>query len=167
MDTGSIIFLVVLVVLCAIPILIINSKKKKSEKLFLQALFNLAANSNCNISEHECWHNAEIGIDREASKLFFIRKTGTDEVASEINLSEMQKCRFVNTNRSVVNGGGNQTVIERLELVFTSQDKNKANTILDLYNSHYDSLTLRGEIQLAEKWEEIANSMMVPLAQKR
>jgi hypothetical protein len=44
---------------------------------------------------------------------------------------------------------------------------NKPDVILDFYNSGYDSLTLRGEIQLAEKWAEIANSMKVPAVQKR
>lgn len=167
MESGSVIFLAVLVAVIVIPMLIISSNKKKKEKLFLQALFDLAEKSNCKISEHEIWHNAEIGIDKTARKLFFIRKAGTDVVTSEVDLAEMQRCRFVNTNRSVSNGSSNQTVIERLELVFTNQDRNKVDAILDFYNSEYDSLTLRGEIQLAEKWAEVANSMIVPVAQRR
>ena len=167
MESGSMIFLAVLVAVCVIPMLIISAKKKKKEKLFLQELFNLAEKSNCKIAEHEIWHNAEIGIDKSARKLFFIRKAGEDVISKTVDLAEMQKCRFVNTNRSVGNGSSTQVVIERLELIFTNQDRNKADEILAFYNSEYDSLTLRGEIQLAEKWNLVANSLIVPAAQKR
>jgi CRISPR/Cas system-associated protein Csm6 len=74
MDSETIIFLGIMVLACVIPIVLINRNKKKKEKHFLEALFSLAEKSNGKISEHELWHNAEIGIDREARKLYFIRK---------------------------------------------------------------------------------------------
>lgn len=158
MDSGTIIFIAIIVLGCVIPIVLINSSKKKKEKLFLQALFNLAEKSNCKISAHDLWKGTGIGIDKEARKLFFIRKAANDEEAKEIDLSEIQKCRVVNTNRTVKYNESTQTVVDRLELAFSNKDKNIPEVIFEFYNSKYDNPTLHTELQLAGKWLEIVNS---------
>ena len=164
MDIESSIILLIMFALCAIPIVIINKKKKLKEKLLLQTLFDLAAKSNCKITTYDKWSETVIGIDKPAHKLFFVRKTTEEVITREIILSEIQKCRFINTNR-VVNGNRiSQKVIDKLELVFTFYDSKKSDLILEFYNAVYDSLFLRDEIPLAEKWSEIVNSELAILA---
>lgn len=157
MDLESSIFILVMVLACVIPIMIINKKKGKKEKQFLQTLFHLAEKSNCKIEDYDRWSDTAIGIDKEAHKIFFVRKTSENELSKEVDLSEMQKCRFVNTHRIVSMKDSNHKVIEKLELVFTLRDSRKSEINLEFYNASYDSLSLRGEIQLAEKWEKVAN----------
>ena len=163
MDSESAIFILMMVLACIIPIAIINKKKKNKERQFLQTLFDLAEKNNCKITDHDRWGNTAIGIDQKAGKLFFIRKTSDGDSSKEVDLYEVKKCRFVNTSRIVNLKESNQKVIEKLELVFTLSDPKKSEIILEFYNSIYDSLSLRGEIQLGEKWSEIVNAKISKL----
>ena len=76
MNSEAIIFLAI-VILSAIPIIIINSKKRKKEKLFIQVLLDLAEKSNCKITERDLWNNTQIGIDKDAGKLFLSKRQMT------------------------------------------------------------------------------------------
>lgn len=160
METGTLIFIAILLLLIIIPIAIINRNHKKKEKQFLQSIADLAAKNNCRISEHQLWNNTLIGADREARQLFFIRKTKETELARQVKLSEIQKCRVVNSSRSVSTKDANYIVTERIDLVFTPRAGNEPEMGFEIYNSKFDSLTLQGELQLAEKWAAIANSMI-------
>lgn len=162
MDLGTAIFVAVLVLACVIPVVIVNQKKKNKDKLFLKSLADVARKSSCNIMEYDLWNNTGIGIDKAARCVFFIKKTQNGEVMKEINLAEIQRCKVLNLSRTVINNDSNQIVTERLELAFVNRDKNKPDEIIEFYNSNTDSLYLRGEIQLTEKWSKIINSMMTP-----
>jgi hypothetical protein len=143
---------------CAIPIIIINHKKRSRDKQFVQMLFNLAGQYNCKITEYDHWGNKAIGIDKQRLQLFFIcKKEASGLTEKQVDLDTIKKCRFINTSRTVNTGGGSQTVIEKLELGFTWNDPKIPEDYMEFYNSIYDSLSLRGEIQLAEKWSAIAN----------
>lgn len=166
MNSEIIIFLAI-VILCAIPIIIVNSKKKKKEKLFIQVLLDLAEKNNCKLTERDLWNNTQIGIDKDAGKLFFVKKTDAEEVTKVVDLSEIQKCRVINTSRTVNIKDSVQTVLERLELAFVNQDKNKPEIILGFYNSAIDSLSLRNEFQLTEKWSGIVNSTISTISHRK
>ena len=167
MSTGTIIFVAVILLAIAIPTIIANKKKKQKVKQFLQILNDMAGKSNCKITEHQLWNNTMIGVDYKAGKLFFFRKTDENEITKEADLSEIQKCRVANSNRSVSTKDGNYIVTERIDLAFTPREGNKPEVTFDLYNSKFDSMTLQGELQLAEKWAGIANTIMAELTTKR
>ena len=164
MDLESSIILLIMILLCVIPIMIINKKKRTKERQFLQTLFDLAAKNSCKISDYDKWDQTAIGIDSMTHKLFFVRKTTETETAKEVILTEMKKCRFIDTNRVVNNGASSQKITEKLELAFTEWDHQNPELILELYNSNYDSLDLRDEIKLACKWSAIANSEIAIVA---
>ena len=164
MDLESSFILLIMLLLCAIPILIINRKKRIKERQFLQTLFDLAEKRGCKITDYDKWDHTAIGIDKVARRLFYIRKTSDLEFAKEVVLSQIHKCRFIDTNRMVYSRGISQKITERLELVLTERDYQKPELTLEFYNSIYDSLALRDEIQLAKKWSEIVNSEISSLA---
>jgi len=166
MNSELIIYLAVVAISCAIPIIIINSKKKRKEKLFIQLLLDLAEKSNSKITQRDLWNNSQIGIDKEACRLFYIKQTNSEEVIKVVDLSEIQKCRVINTSRTVNFKDSVQTVLEKLELAFVNQDKNKSEIILGFYDSAIDSLSLRNEFILTEKWSEIVNSTITTISQK-
>jgi len=167
MDLESAIIFLIMLLIVAIPIAIVTSKKRKKDKQLLQALFNKAQKGHFKITEYDKWGHTAIGIDMMAHRIFFVRKGAENDVFREVDLADVSKCRFINTNRVVNSKEVTQTVIEKLELAFTSNDPKEAETILEFYNVKSDSLALRGEIQLAGKWSALANSGIAALPSKK
>lgn len=162
MDTGISILGVVVLALFILPFVIIRRNRKQTERKFLQALSTLAEKSNCSISEYETWNNRyAIGIDKGAHKVFFVgKKDNNDNVENEVDLSLVQNSRVINTNRSIRNGKESYQVIEQLELCFDFTDNSLPRKTLMFYNAKHESLTVAGELQLAEKWAQIVNSVI-------
>jgi len=127
----------------------------------------MAEKSNCKISDNDLWNNTLIGIDKNAHKLFFIRKTEDNSISNEIDLSGIQKCRVINSSRIVTNGGNNHNVTDKIELALTSPDTKIADTILEFYNTNRDNLFLNGELPLAEKWATIVNTNIAGINQHK
>lgn len=165
MDFGTIIGLVLLLII-VLTVVIINSNKKNKKKQFVQTLFDMAEKSNCKVSDNDFWNNTLIGIDRNAHKLFFIRKTEADSISNEIDLLGIQKCRVINSSRVVINNDSNHAVIDKLELALTSANPKIADTILEFYNTNRDNLFLNGELQLTEKWAAIVNANIAGITQR-
>jgi len=166
MDFGTIIGLIILIII-VLAVVILNSNKKNKKKQFVQTLFDLAEKSNCKISDNDLWNNTLIGIDKNAHKLFFIRKTEDNSISNEIDLTGIQKCRVNNSSRVVANKESNHTVIDKLELALTSSDPKIADIILEFYNTNRDNLFLNGEQQLTEKWAAIVNENIAGIAQRK
>ena len=167
MDIGTSIIGIILILTCIIPFVIMNINSRKREKKLLHELFTFAERNNCKISQHELWNNSLIGIDETANVIFFTKKLKDNEISQQINLTEIQKCRVVNSSRTVNNKDGNFKVVDKLELAFTFHDKNKVEIIIAFYNADYDSLTLSGELLLAEKWCKIINDKISASRQKK
>jgi len=162
---NSMIIITVMIVLffSILPIVLINRGKKKNENLFLQSLFNLAEKNNCNLSEHDVFNDIAIGIDKGAHQLFFIRNTPQHEAEIKVDLTEIKKCRLLDTNRPASGSDGNQRIIDKLELSLAYYSQNQKETILDIYHADYDSLTMSGELQLAKKWSKKINEELAAL----
>ncbi len=166
MDLGTITSLAAFLFVCLIMIVIAGRNSRKNEKQFLQAFYGLAEKHQCKISQYDRWRNTAIGIDENTGKVFFIRKLEGKEILLYVNLEEILKCRVINTSRNVSSKEGKIKVIDKLELAFTYRDKNSPEIYLEFYNADYESLTLRGELQMAEKWCEIANGRIASFTPK-
>ena len=167
MDLGTIMIGLAFLLFCVIVFIILSRSNRKKEKKILQSLMELAEQRNCNIVQHDIWNNSAIGIDNTANIVFAVRETKKDSNSFQIDLSEIQKCRIINVNRMVGNKEDNYKIIEKLELGFAYRDKNKAETILNLYNAEHDDASLNGELQLIEKWCRIANDKLKILSLKK
>lgn len=77
-----------------------------------------------------------------------------------IDLSEIQKCKVVKTSRTVNYKNSSTIVIEKLELYFYPNDKNKTQILLEFYNTNSDISVLSGELQLIEKWSDTINNRL-------
>lgn len=167
MDLGTITALAVFLLICLILIVITGRNSRKKEKQFLQAFYGLAEKHQCKIFQYDRWRSTAIGIDENSGKVFFIRKLGGKEILQYINLEEILRCRVISTTRNVSSKEGKIKVTDKLELAFTYRDKNSPEIYLEFYNADYESLTLRGELQMAEKWCEIANARIASLIQQK
>jgi hypothetical protein len=141
-----------------------NSKKK--EKQILQSLFDLAGKYNYTLSSYDLWNNAAIGSDEGMNMIFFTKKNKIMEAHEHILLEDVQRCRIINSNRSVSKQGGYASVIDKLELAFTYHDRTKAETILNIFDVDGDSLTVTRELYMAEKWNRLINEKINTLALK-
>ncbi|AEE53159.1 hypothetical protein [Haliscomenobacter hydrossis] len=160
MDLGVTLTGVIIVLLCIIPFVVMsqNSKRKKQKKL--QNLFDFAAKNQGNITQHDFWHKSSIGLDETNNTLFFIRTLQDKEITQVVKLEDMQKCQLINTNRIINDQDSQVKVIDKLELSFTPRDKQQAAIVLEFFKVESDSLTLTGELQLAEKWTNLANAQI-------
>lgn len=163
MDLHTIIIGVIFLLICLIPVLITSRNKKKKEAQFVQLLFALAERNNCKISNYEQWNDSVLGIDEVTNFVFIINKIKEVETIQQIHLAEIQKCRVMESSRTVGEKGATMKAVDKIELAFINRDRNKVDTIVTFYNSDYDRLTLNGEIQMAEKWCKIANDSITAI----
>ena len=157
MDIRTAITGIIIILICIIPFVIMRIKRRKREKQLLKEFFTAAERNNCKISQHESWNNSLIGIDETANVIFFTKKLKENDISLQINIDEIQKCRVINSNRTVSNANGNFKVVDKLELAFSFHDKIKGEIIIEFYNADYDSLIFSDELQLVEKWCKIIN----------
>lgn len=125
--------------------------KKKKEKIF-SIIQSFAAENNCKISKYDHWSKSLIGLDNEANTLFFIRSTKEKEYRTIIALSEVRNCRMHKAERTVIFDKEKVKIIDRIELLLSFKDIQKADIALEFYNNKYDHLTLSEELVLAQKW---------------
>ena len=160
-DLGSAIVGAGTIVICAVPVIMMNRSIKKREKKFLQSLSEIATRNNCRINRHEIFGSFAIGIDESKNFVFFSRRTKDKEIDHTVNLGEIQKCQVINTSRTIKNKDVNQKVIDRLELSFSPFAKNKPEFKLEFFNAD-DSARLHGELQSIEKWSKLINDRLNP-----
>jgi hypothetical protein len=164
MDSFVAIMGLVILIISVLVIIIVSAGNKKKKKQQVKTLFDFAEKRNCKISQHDLFNNTLIGIDNEAHKLFFIRKTADSEIRHEIDLTAVQKTRVINSNRIVTNKETTTNVIDKIELILSSSNSKIADTILEFYNTDRDNLFLNGEIALTEKWAKTVNENITGVA---
>ena len=108
-----------------------------------------------------------IGIDETVDMVFFIKIVNHIEMAQQVSLKEIQKCRVGEITRTGTDANGFFKLVDRLDLVLEHKDKNKADALLEFYSADYCSPTLSGELQLAEKWCKILNDKIAASVTKK
>src|SRR6187455_1069978 len=157
MDFGLIVITIIILALCIVPFVIMARNSKKKEKQILQSLFDLAGKHNYTVSQFDLWNNAAIGSDEGMNMIFFTKKNKIMEAHEHIRLEDVQRCRIINSSRSVSKQGGHGQEIDKLELAFTYHNRTKPETILNIFDVDGDSLTVTKELYMAEKWNRLIN----------
>jgi hypothetical protein len=160
MDLGTIIITLVFITIVTVPFVLTGYSKKRKRKNLFNQISKMAEKEACVITQHEFCGNFVIGLDGAANRLFFFKKVENLEISKSVNLREFKSCRLINSNRTVGDKKSGYNVVDKLELCFYPNDKSKPDILVELYNDEYDSLTLSGELQLAEKWEKLLNERM-------
>jgi len=160
METTTILLTVAIILLCALLIALALRNKSKKEKKFKERILNIAG-TGAKLEQFDGWGNKAIAIDNLNHKLYFFSNR-IDYGHKVIDLSDIQKVSLVKTHHNgVLKDSG---VIKNVELYLLSKDKAKPNIELEFYNSEHDSLTIREELQLAEKWSTILESSISKLS---
>lgn len=167
MDFGTSVIGMIFLLFCVIIFVILSRSNRKREKEVLQTLKRLAADNKCTITQYDTWNNSGIGIDKKTNIIFSTRNINNHSNSLQVMLPEMKKCKVVRSNTRGRHEGGNFNAIEKIELVFTSLDSSKPETIVVFYSADIDGPSLNGEIQVIEKWRKIANDQLSALSLKK
>ncbi|WP_395063794.1 hypothetical protein [Flavobacterium sp.] len=147
MDLGTSIIGVIIIITCVLPFVLICIKKRKQHKKVIDNLSNIAKMNKATIETNEIWNQSAIGFDATNKMLFFSKKASESGTFEALNLSEIIKS-------SVVKYQNNNQPINRLELKFEFNDKNKSDKSIEFYNQN-ETLSLVNELELIEKWNSI------------
>jgi hypothetical protein len=156
MELGPSLIGLAIVVAMVAPIVYMHKIQKGKETKFIKSFFDIARNKNLNINEHEIWNGAYvIGIDKQSQKVFYMKKAG-EEQGKAIDLAEISRCRIAERSRKIKSSSENSKIIDRLDLVFIHKDPQKPDKMLEFFNGE-ESLSLRGELPIIERWSAICN----------
>jgi hypothetical protein len=162
MESGMLIMAVVLTALLITPFIFFRDGKRKSRtKNLLGNLTDLAKAENCNVSKHEVWNDAAIGINNETHKLFYVQGKGSDLTRTVVHLDDVKRSRVSVVSRTVERKSDSQKIIEKISLVLEHKSSVHPDTLLSIYDSEVDGMILSGELQLAEKWNAVINEGLV------
>lgn len=159
MDISSIITTAIFIAVCIIPFVLMGQKNKKRKKGELQSLINIANQQNCTISKSEILNDYVIGMDEAKKQVFFFKKQKDNVIEEYINLAEIKISKVKNTGRAITYNNSNQSIIEKLELVFIPLDKNRKEIAWEFFNTD-NSSQLSGELQSAEEWSNRINESL-------
>lgn len=155
--TASIITLV-FILACVLLVIFLRHRNKAAEKKFAQILFDHASSSNSEISEYDITRKLAIGISNATNSIFFLKRRNDQNTITQVDLDSTERCYINQTTRTAKDRSYFST--ERVELRFTPSEKNVPETVFELYNIDHDSMSMNGELQLAEKWRSIINSKL-------
>ncbi|MBX2956131.1 MAG: hypothetical protein KF846_08240 [Cyclobacteriaceae bacterium] len=158
MSTTIILSIVIISLLCIVPIVIISRRNKKAERAFKEKLFEFGKVHQGNIDQSDFLNNLAIGYASNTHSVFFIKTKKDQEIMEVIKLNEIATCQLSKPMRRSVDG--TSSTIDRIELNFVSKNKDGQTKRFVLYDLESDSLSLQGELQLAEQWHVILSEKL-------
>jgi hypothetical protein len=157
-DTGAAIIVLAIVAIIALPFIFINLYKKQRDLNFIKEFSNMAEKENIVISKREILNNCyAIGIDNHSGKLLYINKRNDEAENVIIELSEVDKCRIANINKTFKTQDGKNNLSDRIELIFTFSRSDIPEKALEFYYSK-EFMPTEKEQSHAENWLQIINS---------
>ncbi len=167
MESGMLITGVVLTALLITPFIFFRDGKRKSRtKNLLSNLTDLAKVENCNVSKHEVWNDAAIGINNETHKLFYVQGQGSAVIHAVVHLEDVKRSTVSVVSRTVERKSDSQKIIEKIDLILEHKSSVHPDVLLSFYDSEVDGMGLSGELQLAEKWNAIIKEAIVEAGAK-
>jgi len=159
MNLGIIIITLVFLAIITVPFVLTGYSKKRKKTLLFRRLTEMAENEKSTLVQHEFCGDFAIGLDEMANHLFFCKKVENLKIEKSIDLRDYKSCKVFNSNRTISGKSKNdkQYVLDKLELVLYPLKNETSEISLEIYNDEYDSLTLTGELELAQKWEKLLN----------
>lgn len=159
MEMRTIILGAITILVIVIPFVIVFIKNQSKNSKTKSILTKYADAENSKIDESDTLGNIAIGIDYNQNKLFFIKHSKNNETEQIINLNEIKNVRLVNEKRAVKIDKSSTLVVEKIEIVLTSNIQNRQDYILQLYHEDIN-FVLSGEVQLADKWVAILERVL-------
>lgn len=156
MDTGSILVGIIMICVSLLPFILISKSRKKNRKQFIDILKSNEICNDIKISASDQTVQFMIGVDNVKHHLFFIRK---DKVSNDLtfkNINEIKRCELRKTLTSNQTDSTENRITRVTLQLFDTVNEQKELLFYDYNNGH----NLNGELQIAQKWEEIINQLI-------
>jgi len=125
---------------------------------FLKDFTQLSEREKLTFSEKEIWENCyAIGIDSGSKKLLYYNSREGKGTGTLIDLSEVESCRLVITDRHIKGQNSSNNYSNRIELVLSLTNSKKSEKVLEFYNNA-EFMPDTDEISKVEYWLNINNS---------
>jgi hypothetical protein len=158
MDTGAAIIVLGIVALLTLPFIFYKLYKKTKDMKFHKEFISIAERDKLIFSKKELWNNRyAIGIDNNSQKLLYANKQNGKIEGILIDLSDVEKCRIANLNRTFKNQSGKSNISDRLELIFTFRNQGLPEKALEFYDST-EFMPTEDDLSFIENWSQLVNA---------
>jgi hypothetical protein len=152
METGTLLTGLALLACCAIPIYMINRKRKVHERQLRSALQKLADKHQGQISKITFGRNFACGFDALQNRLYFFREAEQGSVFEDLAMQDISNIQAIREHRTVQQGTSTTVVVDRAGIRLMLRHPQR-HVDLDFYRS--DKLdTLGDELVVANAWVE-------------
>lgn len=157
-NIGNIIIGILSVLICVGPFLGMYLAKVNKQNKILRSLQDSVRHLNVTIGEHEFCGDFLLGLDNNKKYILFYKNVmNSDAIIKIVDLSTLFSCKVLKETKTIKTARETMEYIEKIELSFMSRDKKE--TKLELF-SEERSTQLNGELQCAEKWEQIFTELI-------
>ncbi len=157
MDTGMIMVIAILLIVCITPFVIISSTTKKREKHLKETLQQHIAKNRATLVDYAVHNDFALGLD-SLNKIYCYHKTKDKELFQQIDLNDIKSCEVKKNTNRIKNDSSSYEVVQRVALVFTPRQGSKIEEF-ELYNEDISS-QLNGEIALATTWKKKVSNLL-------
>ncbi len=158
METGTLLTGLALLACCAIPIYLINRKRRVHEAQLKNVLQSMASKYQSQISMIAFGRNFACGLDEAQGRIYFCRETDQGSVMHDVSLQDLRNVHVIREQRTVTNGSSTTAVIERAGIRLEYR-RDQRHVDFDFYRS--DKLdTLGDELVMANTWAEHLKSRL-------
>jgi hypothetical protein len=160
MDRGAAVIVLVIITLIVLPFVFHSLKKKMKDMKFLKDFRQIAEKEKIAITQYQIWNQCyAIGIDESSKKILYVNKRQDNLDDILIDLSEVEKCRIANINRTIKNQDGKGNFSDRLELIFSFNGSGIPETALVFYDSK-EFMPTENDHSLIENWLKIVDTSL-------
>lgn len=160
MDTGTTIIGLIIILAIIVPIMYLSRHSGSKKKQMIQQLTDFARENNCVINKSEIFGSMVFAIDFDAAQLFFIGHVDGEPNKQRIHLKNVKRSKVNLITRQTGTNRNYYKVTDKVEVVFSMKTASEPDIKITIYDSHYDSGQLTGEIQWAEQWAGIVNEFI-------
>ncbi|MDO6391300.1 hypothetical protein Q4E40_14260 [Pontibacter sp. BT731] len=156
MEISTIVMGILALALFVIPIYFIQNKQKAKLNKAKQPFIEAAHRHGLHLGRHDVWNGQYgIGLDEANNRLFYWHNEKPNPQETIIDLGSVKQCVVDNVHRDV---NGNR-IIDAIGLRIALHGAKAASVYLPFYITE-DIMMLKGELQLAEKWNSIIQGKM-------
>lgn len=156
MNIGITVVSVILVAVCASPIIYFIVSRKNQEKKIITSIKKLAAQNQETISAYETCGQLIVGVNNNSATLYYAKQLDDRFLIEKLSLKQVAgavvETKYKNDSPS--------KLIEHLGIRFLPKNGQVADLYWNFYNIK-DNFQLNGELQLAESWVKRINQMVV------
>jgi hypothetical protein len=157
-NLGNTIIGILSVLICIGPFLGMYLVKVRKQNRILRSLQESMLHLNVTIGEHEFCGDFLLGMDKNKKYVLFYKNVlNSDAIIKIVDLSTIFSCKVLKETKTIKTTRESMEYIESIELSFISRDKKE--TRLALFSEEINT-QLNGELQCAEKWEQLITELI-------